>query len=210
MHNKNIVFDLDHTIGYFKQFIQILNHISIDKTNDSYFNLFDLFPEYFRPNIFPLFEYLIAKRKEKKINSIILYTNNNNDVFVNIVVEYINHKVKDILFDAIITPTHPARNSKYKGYTDLIDCAKLNAGTTVCFIDDKKHLNMICSNVFYVRCEPYIHNVSPSDIYNRVRLKIRIDDKNGYMLNLNNQKRVTEQILKRIQWYIKNSIIVQS
>jgi hypothetical protein len=204
MQSKCIVFDLDHTIGYFKQFIQILNHIH----SDNFIGLFDLFPEYFRPNIFQLFEYLIIKRKEKKINKIILYTNNNNDLFINRVVEYINQKLSEPFFDIIITPTHPYRSSKYKDYNDLIKCSNINSETNICFIDDKKHLNMICENVFYIRCEPYIYNITPNELYNRIKIKLNTGDKNCYMLNLNNQKRVTEQIFKRIQFFIKKLIII--
>jgi hypothetical protein len=210
MHSKCIVFDLDHTIGYFKQFIQILNHMDIDKKNDSYFYLFDLFPEYFRPNIFQLFEYLILKRKEKKIKYIILYTNNKNDIFINKVIEYIDYKINDNLFDIIITTTHPLRNNKYKDYYDLLFCAKLDSDTNVCFIDDKKHPNMICNNVFYIRCEPYIFYINVNEIYERIKVKIQDDHKGGYMLNLNNHKRVTEQIFKRIECFVKSRVIIQT
>jgi hypothetical protein len=203
------VFDLDHTIGYFKQFVQILNHMDIDKIHDSYFNMFDLFPEYFRPNIFHLFEYLILKRKERKINSIILYTNNNNDIFINKVIEYINHKIGDKLFDIIITTTHPLRTNKYKDYSELIICGNLDSDTNICFIDDKKHVNMICKNVFYVRCEPYAFNINVNEIYNRCNVKL-LNDKSKYMLNLNNQKRVTEQLFKRIQCFITSKTIIQT
>lgn len=210
MQSKCIVFDLDHTIGHFKQFIHILNHMNIDKINDSYFNLFDLFPEYFRPKIFELFEYLIVKRKEKKIRSIILYTNNNNDIFITKVIDYINYKLNDIVFDTIITTTHPLRNNKFKNYNDLISCANLDSNTNICFIDDKKHLNMICKNVFYIRCEPYVFNIPSNEINNRVNIKITDDSKYKYILNLNNQIRVTEQILKRIDSFIRSRIIIQT
>jgi hypothetical protein len=204
MRNKSIAFDLDHTIGYFKQFIHILNQISIDKTNDSYHDLFDLFPEYFRPNIFSLFEYLLLKRNEKKIKYIILYTNNNNDIFVNKVIEYINYKLSAIFFDIVITTTHPKRKNKDKNYNDLIECTNLNQDATICFIDDKKHANMICKSVFYIRCEPYIYSIYPNEIYNRIKVTIPVFEKKGYTLNMNNQKRVTEQLLNRIKWFIQS------
>lgn len=203
MIHKGIVFDLDHTIGYFKQFIHILNHLDMDKEKDSYYPLFELFPEYFRPNIFNLFEYLILKRNEKKIKSIILYTNNNNDIFVNKVIEYINHKLNNTLFDTVITPSHFNRKTKFKDYEELIECSNLDTQTTICFIDDKKHLNMICKNIFYIQCEPYIYNIHPKDIYLRINVNIPKYEKNGYTLNMNNHKRVTEQILNRIKWFIQ-------
>jgi len=204
MQDKCIVFDLDHTIGYFKQFIQILNHTYIDKVNDSYLFLFETFPEYFRPNIFYLFEYLILKRRERKISSIILYTNNNNDMFVNKVIEFINYKIKDKLFDHIITVSHPLRKNKYKDYNDLIECSGIHSETNICFIDDKKHESMRNKKVVYIQCEPYIYNIKSSEIFNRSNIKVG-EEKNIYILNMNNQKRVTEQIMKRIQWFINTN-----
>ena len=61
MPEKIIVFDLDNTIGFFEQFILVLN--SISKTDISYNQLFDLFPECFRPNIFEIFTYLIQQKR---------------------------------------------------------------------------------------------------------------------------------------------------
>ena len=203
MSHKSVVFDLDHTIGYFKQFIYIINNMDMDKINDSYHYLFDLFPEYFRPNIFNLFEYLILKRNEKKINSIILYTNNNNDIFVNKVIEYINFKLKQTLFDTIITITHPKRTHKYKDYVELIECTDLTTDTDICFIDDKKHSNMISKKIFYIQCEPYVYIIQSKEIYNRIKINITNYEKTNYMLNLNNQRRVTEQLLNRVKWFTR-------
>ena len=210
MQSRSIVFDLDHTIGYFKQFVHIINHMDIDKINDSYNYLFESFPEYFRPNIFQVFEYLILKRSEKKIKYIMLYTNNNNDIFVNKVIEFINYKLNTTLFDIIITQSHPSRKNKYKDYHDLLLCSKLETETEICFIDDKKHENMMYINVFYIKCEPYIYNIDRNEIYERIKIKISQNSKNRYNLNLNNQKRVTEQILKRIQCFIKSRNIIQT
>jgi hypothetical protein len=205
MVHKSIVFDLDHTIGYFKQFIYILNHIMIDKENDSYQELFDLFPEVFRPNIFVLFEYLLKKRRDKRIKSIFLYTNNNNDVFVNKIVSYIHYKLKETLFDGVITPMHPLRTERVKSYEDLIKCSSLNSETKICFIDDKKHLNMKHDNIFYVQCEPYVYEIKQNEIYKRLNVHIPDYTSHHCILNSNNQKRVTEQIWNRIHIFISRN-----
>jgi len=61
--NKHIIFDLDETIGYFQQFIYIVN--IVEKYNSiDYNDYFELFEEYFRPHIFQLFERLISKKKK--------------------------------------------------------------------------------------------------------------------------------------------------
>lgn len=210
MHSKIIVFDLDHTIGYFGQFIHILNNIEIDKINDSYIYLLDLFTECFRPNIFQLFEYLILKRKEKRIQSIILYTNNNNDIFIHKIIEYIDYKLSQPLFDIIITPLHPKRKKKYKDYRELIECSEYNEHTHICFIDNKKHIGMVCDKISYIQCEPYIHIIQSKEVFKRIKQKIAKFEKHEYMLNLNNQKRLTDQIYNGIKTFIKSKCECQS
>jgi mitochondrial fission protein ELM1 len=203
MREKIIVFDLDNTIGYFKQLISI-SHIVKESTKENidYINyLLNLFPEFFRPNIFDLFEFLIIKRKEKKIKRIILYTNNNNDLFINKVIEFIHSKLYENLFDIIITPTHERRTKKYKDYNDLLECSSINKDTSICFIDDKKHINMINEKVFYIQCESYNETLKTNDIYKRINIHVD-STKNKYKLNRNNQKRVTEQLFNRIKWFI--------
>jgi len=102
--NKHIIFDLDETIGYFQQFIYIVNIVEKYHSID-YNDYFELFEEYFRPHIFQLFERLISKKKTKYIsNNVILYTNNNNHPFVEKVIQYIHKKLRTSLFDYIITP----------------------------------------------------------------------------------------------------------
>lgn len=205
---KSIVFDLDNTIGFFKQFIYILNSIHIDK-KDNYLYLFDLFPEYFRPNIFELFQYIINVRKKGKINSIILYSNNNNEIFVNSVIEYINTKLTEPLFNTVITSNTNGRKYTYKHIDDLLNCSDIQQNYKICFIDDKKHINMINSSIFYIECEKYQHYLSDNEINHRLsstihnKIIISYIDKKRYNLNINNQKRVTEQIWKRIQHFIQ-------
>ena len=114
MSEKIIVFDLDNTIGFFEQFIYILNCIS--SPDISYNYLFDLFPECFRPNIFEIFAYLLQQKKNCKIKGVLLYSNNNNDFFVKKVIEYIHYKLNDTLFECVITKEHPYRKIKVKHY----------------------------------------------------------------------------------------------
>ena len=60
--NKHIIFDLDETIGYFKQFIFILNIVESYHPID-YSIFFKLFEDYFRPTIFNIFEMISSKKK---------------------------------------------------------------------------------------------------------------------------------------------------
>ena len=178
--NKHIIFDMDETIGYFKQFIIILNIIETYHAID-YNIYFELFEEFFRPQIFNIFEYIISKKQSNQIKYVILYTNNNNDAFVNKVIKYIHKRINGPLFDHIIT--HNTSRDYYlierkthrrsKSYDDLINCIPDIKNDSLCFIDDKIHICMKRHpNVSYIKCEKYIHTLSHSIISNRL---IRID-----------------------------------
>jgi predicted phosphatase len=201
MSEKIIVFDLDNTIGFFEQFIYILNCIS--SPDISYNYLFDLFPECFRPNIFEIFTYLLQQKKNCKIKGVLLYSNNNNDFFVKKVIEYIHYKLNDTLFDCVITKEHPYRKIKVKHYDDLIDCSNgiITFFSKICFIDDKHHLSMITEQVFYIRCENYTFYVPSKEVYKRINV-ILPSYKKKPCLNLNNYKRISIFIYNKILQFI--------
>ena len=63
---KVVVFDLDETLGYFSQFGQLWNELIPNKDID--FNeLFDLYPEFLRPNILEILQFLNEKKKKKLV-----------------------------------------------------------------------------------------------------------------------------------------------
>lgn len=201
MSEKIIVFDLDNTIGFFEQFIYILNCISV--TDISYNYLFDLFPECFRPNIFEIFAYLLQQKKNDKIKGILLYSNNNNDYFVKKVIEYIHYKLNDQLFDCVITKEHPYRKVKLKHIDDLIHCSNgiITFFSKICFIDDKQHQSMVTEQVFYIRCENYTFYVSSKEIHKRINIVLPPYKKKP-CLNLNNYKRISIFIYNKILQFI--------
>lgn len=161
--DKSIVFDLDETIGYFKQFIYILNILESYNIRN-YNKLLNIFNFVFRPNIFKILFYIKDEKIRKKIQYIILYTNNNNNDFVNIIINYIHDKLNYILFDKIITINHELRTSKSKNYDDLIHCVNEIELHQICFIDDKEHDSMKHSNIFFIQCEKYIFNLDNKKI----------------------------------------------
>ena len=83
---KHIVFDLDNTIGFFSQYIYVLNIIEkINKKSLTEIEIHELliyFENIFRPMIFDIFELILFYRDKKLIKTIILYTNNVNDYFL--------------------------------------------------------------------------------------------------------------------------------
>jgi hypothetical protein len=201
MPEKIIVFDLDNTIGFFEQFIYILNCISTPDISYNY--LFDLFPECFRPNIFEIFTYLLQQKKNDKIKGILLYSNNNNVLFVKKVIEYIHYKLNESLFDCVITKDHPYRKVKVKHIDDLIDCSDgvITFLSKICFIDDKQHESMITEQVFYIRCENYTFYLPSKEIYKRINIVLPSYKKKP-CLNLNNYKRISIFIYNKILQFI--------
>lgn len=164
---KHIIFDLDETIGYFKQFIVILNIIELYHSID-YNIYFELFEDYFRPYIFNIFKLILLCKDTNHIQYVILYTNNNNDLYVEKVIEYIHKKLNSKFFDYIIT-YNSNRLHKIKSYEDLIFCIPDIKNDSLCFVDDKIHICMKeHPNVCYIKCEKYIFHLSNDEIIKRL------------------------------------------
>ncbi len=200
MSNKCIVFDFDNTIGDFKQVIYVLN-----KTKTDYIEIFNKLYECFRPNIFNIFEDIIKYKTTNKINSVILYSNNNNEQFVNMVVNYIHEKVNYKLFDKIITMCNPKRITTNKNMNDLINCSGdlITNNTKICFIDDKTYIDMKNNKqVFYIRCEKYKFYIKDSLLFKRFGIKNEPNKKNEYLLSYKNYMNLSQQISEGINYFI--------
>lgn len=180
--DKNIVFDFDETIGYFEQMIEIIKYTKKTSKMDV-FELFKLFPLIFRTNLFDIFYYIVRLKKEKKIKSVILYSNNNNDVFIGYVLSFIHEKLNYTLFDLSISfnQTH----NKNKNINDLIRCSNslLNKKSSIFFIDDKEYDDMK-SIKYYIKCESYKYVYSNSFIQNQIKDTNEIMNEN---MNENNE-----------------------
>ena len=205
--DKNIVFDLDETIGYFGQMIYIMNTAKLKNV----YELFDLFPEYFRTNIFEVFHYIIRLKKEGKIKSVIIYSNNNNDEFINYVITYIHKKLNYSLFDLSISLNTPLRNNNIKiknmkNLNDLIICSKglLNDKSSICFIDDKNHEGMKNKKVYYINCEPYRYTLSSSTIFKRLNISIDCNEKLRICQSIH--LLISKEIIKNIRLFLMINI----
>lgn len=199
MTERNIIFDLDHTLGFFEQLIHIMNH-----TQYSCPELLALFPEIFRPLLLDFLKSLVLYKKAGKVKSILLYSNNNNDLFVKLVIDYIHSFIGYKLFDDIITLEHPLRKKRQKDYQDLLQLSNgtLNENSQLCFIDDKMHPLMNRPDICYIKCESYIHVVKHLIVTERIKKDIPEFIFKKRCLNLNNQYHLSRHIIQRIRLFI--------
>jgi hypothetical protein len=193
--DKNIVFDFDETIGYFEQIIEMIKYTKKNSKEDVLYFL-KLFPFVFRTNIFDIFYYIVRLKKEKKINSVILYSNNNNDVFIGYVLSFIHETLNYTLFDSTISlnQTH----NKNKNITDLLNYSNglLNKNSSIFFIDDKEYDDVKNSKncKYYIKCESYKYVYTYSII--------------EYIFTMNNISYLTYEKIQKTQ--IKKNKISQS
>ena len=189
--DKNIVFDFDETIGYFEQIIEMIQYTKKNSKEDV-FHFLKLFPFVFRTNIFDIFYYIVRLKKEKKINSVILYSNNNNDVFIGYVLSYIHEILNYNLFDLTISlnQTH----NKNKNMTDLLNYSNglINKNSSIFFIDDKEYDDVKNSKncKYYIKCESYKYAYTYSIIEYIFTMNIP-----NYIINEKTQK--TQKTIKK-------------
>ena len=176
---KIVVFDLDETIGYFTEisiFWDALEHFyGHNLFADKFFEVLDVFPEVFRPNILHILDVLNKKKMKKSCYKLFIYTNNQGPKsWVNMLSDYINKKIGHTVFDHIIAAykvrgkqVEMKRTSHEKSVTDLIRCTNIPANTEICFIDDLYHPLMDKDNVYYINIKPYRVSIPFEEMANR-------------------------------------------
>lgn len=200
---KIIVFDLDETLGHFVElsiFIDAIKSILKKKiTDDDFFKLMDMFPEFIRPNIIKILNYLKKKRAKNKNIKVMIYTNNNGPKSWAIKIkDYFEYKIKTKLFEQIIAAfkingkqIELCRTSHEKSYFDFLRCTKLPNTTQICFIDDKYHPLMDHDNVYYVHVKPYNYSLKFDEMASR------------YYSNQNNIKMDENAFIKHVTKFMK-------
>ena len=176
--SKVIVFDLDETLGSFSDLMILhegLSHYGITMNQENFNQLLDLFPEFLRPGIIPILEYVSSKKLKKKCEKIYLYTNNKySPDFPNKISHYFSYKIYPGLFDQVICAfkvgnkiIEPMRTSSKKSYSDFIQCSVLPKSTEICFIDDVYHKQMVHDKIYYIQPAPFIHRLSSQIMIDR-------------------------------------------
>lgn len=183
---KIVVFDLDETLGYFVQFgifwdsidKYLKNKNKINKLVETDFAaLFDLYPEFLRPNILNILTYLKKKKKKNQCHKVLIYTNNMGPrEWAQKIIAYFEGKINYKLFDQIIAAfkingkqVEICRTTHSKTHEDLIKCTKIPADTEICFIDDVFYPDMANDSIYYINIKPYYHQLPFEEMIRRLK-----------------------------------------
>ncbi len=189
---KVLVFDLDETLGSFTELNILFTTLQVvmqDNNILSISNLLDLYPEFFRNNIFQILQYVYKKKKTGECNKVYIYTNNQSrSQTVSNIVEYITKEVvkeDEKLFDQIIYAfkingriVQVGRTSHKKTHDDLLRCTLLPKKTAICYLDDVFFDEMKKEQIYYLQPKPYFHGLSSYTILQRL-----FSSKYSYLLN---------------------------
>jgi hypothetical protein len=178
---KTIVFDLDETIGQFSNLQQLNNAFEMilrrPIKQEEFNELLDLYPEFMRPGILTIMEFLAHKKKANSFQKMYLYTNNQcGREWVHKIINYIETKIQSHLFDDIICAfkiknkvIEIKRSTNNKTHAELIKCTILKEATTeICFIDNTYFEKMCGDKVYYILPRSYCHSLSKQEIIERV------------------------------------------
>ena len=173
---KFVVFDLDETLGYFKQLYYIFSVLK--KINSTFaitqpiFNrVLDLYPEFLRPKIFDILEYLKNQKTYNKNTYLIIYTNNTHQNWTKYIISYIEYKLNHpLLFDRIVSSSklEICRQHQKKHLEDLFRCIDYSSKSPICYIDNEYHPGMRSRQTYYCKLGGYIHNIPANEITNRL------------------------------------------
>jgi len=181
---KFVVFDLDETLGYFVEFgifwdslsIYISKYLNKELGQNDFNSIMDLYPEFLRPNIINILNYLKTKKSSKECQKLMIYTNNQGSrKWINHIVSYFESKLDGYkLFDQIISAfkingkqIELCRTTNNKTYKDFIRCTKLPINAEICYLDDTFYPEMVNDNIYYINIKPYVYPLPFSELCKR-------------------------------------------
>jgi hypothetical protein len=180
---KIVVFDLDETLGYFVEFgifwdslyLYVNKFLNKQLSQSDFNNILELYPEFLRPNIINILNYLKNRKQSNHCQKLMIYTNNQgSQKWSQHIVSYFETKVNFKLFDQIISAfkingkqIEFCRTTNNKTYTDFIRCTKIPINSEICYVDDTFYPEMVNDNVYYINIKPYIHDLPFNEIYKR-------------------------------------------
>ena len=182
--SKIVVFDLDETLGYFlelgmfwdalKEYIKY-KQLKITMGQSIFNDILDLFPEFLRPNIIGILNYLKEKKEKNHCEKLMIYTNNQGPIeWAKYIIKYFENKINYKVFDQIIgafkiqgKKVELCRTTHMKTHKDLIKCTKIPEDTQICFLDDVYYPDMSNEKIYYINLKPYAHDLDFDDMISR-------------------------------------------
>ena len=183
--SKIVVFDLDETLGYFmelgmfwdalKGYIKY-KQLKIIMDQSLFNDILDLYPEFLRPNITGILNYLKDKKEENHYKKLMIYTNNQGPIeWAKYIITYFENKINYKIFDQIIgafkiqgKKVEVCRTTHMKTHKDLIKCTKIPEDTQICFLDDVYYPDMSNDKIYYINLKPYVHDLEFNDMISRL------------------------------------------
>lgn len=179
---KSIIIDFDNTIGYFSQIIYLINIIektyNRKMTQNDINILLNIYSYSFRPKIFEILKFIQELKKKNIIQNLILYTKNKNEIFVNMVVHFIEESIyhekdkKEKLFENIVFS-----KTKTKHIEPILDLNTIydDIESYICFVDNKKYnygSEYTKTKTFFIECDTYKYYYSNDEIVQKMNYKI--------------------------------------
>lgn len=176
---KSIIIDFDNTIGYFSQIIYLINIIEKTHhrkmTQNDINNLLKIYSYSFRPKIFEILKFIQELKKKNIIQNLILYTKNRNEIFVNMVVNFIEESIsheKDKIFENII---FSKTKTKYIDPILNLNTIYNDIESYICFVDNKKYdyeTKYTKMKIFFIECDTYKYYYTNEEIIQKMNYKI--------------------------------------
>jgi hypothetical protein len=198
---KIVVFDLDETLGYFTQYSifwsclekYLLENNKYNLTQNDFSIILDLYPEFLRPGIMTILNYLKNKKQSNCCHKMMIYTNNTGSkTWANLILKHFEDKIKYKLFDQIIAAfkingkqIEMCRTTHDKTHKDLIRCTKIPLNAEICYLDDVFYPEMSHKNVYYINIKPYTHDLEFDVLVDRF---LKCDNGKKLIKNIDNFK----------------------
>ena len=217
-NKKIIVFDLDETMGFFTQMgtfwdtIRLLHGTAYSSLNSgiprpTFQETLDIFPEFLRPDILKILNYIIESKKEGLCDDVMIYTNNQGPhEWVDMIKKFFNMKMDYPIITKIVRAfkinnkkVELCRTSHEKKFKDFINCTKLPKEVQLCFIDDSYHKGMVHEQVYYIKILPYRYFLPIDVMLQRYIKLVKRKYYKKYVKELQNKER--ESTLNRISKY---------
>lgn len=209
---KIIVFDIDETLGFFKEFGLLwhgLNKITSKYLNfnynkDHFVEIMDFYPEFLRPDIVNILKYINNKIKSGKCDKIMIYTNNQAPPpWIEYILYYFETKINGLIFDKVIKAfkinsvrVEFKRTTHKKTLSDFINCTNIPSDVEICFIDDTYYASMVSDNVVYIQVKPYFHSLPIPTLINRLCLYKEFNQ----LPNMNHYCKILEQFFTEYKY----------